>query len=127
MKPPRPAPTHPGDLPNGQRGTLSALLAVKANVPGYVQQTHCPAKMKVAPVTKIRDLVQLQLPGMRLRVMSVAPPQIPWHAGYNYFELEKGGELWGEMEKSGAFALHLAGEFPGLDMEFWAIRQQSEQ
>ena len=59
--------------------------------------------------------------------MSVAPPQIPWHAGYNYFELEKGGELWGEMEKSGAFALHLAGEFPGLDMEFWAIRQQSEQ
>jgi hypothetical protein len=26
------------------------------------------------------------------------------------------------MEKSGAFALHLAGEFPGLDMEFWAVR-----
>lgn len=103
------------------------VLAVKANVPGDVLQTHFPAQMKVAPVTKIRDLVQLQLPGMRLRVMSVAPPQIPWHAGYNYFELEKGGELWGEMEKSGAFALHLAGEFPGLDMEFWAIRQQSEQ
>ncbi|MGK9172959.1 type VI secretion system baseplate subunit TssK [Yokenella regensburgei] len=103
------------------------VLAVKANVPGEVLQVHFPAQMKVAPVTKIRDLVQLQLPGMVLRAMSVAPPQIPWHAGYNYFELEKGGELWSEMEKSGAFALHLAGEFPGLDMEFWAIRQQRDQ
>jgi type VI secretion system protein ImpJ len=66
------------------------VLAVKANVPGEMLQTHFPAQMKVAPVTKIRDLVQLQLPGMKLRAMPVAPPQIPWHAGYNYFELEKG-------------------------------------
>lgn len=102
------------------------VLAVKASVPGEMLQTHFPAQMKVAPVTKIRDLVQLQLPGMKLRAMPVAPPQIPWHAGYNYFELEKGGELWNEMEKSGAFALHLAGEFPGLDMEFWAIRSPTE-
>ena len=102
------------------------VLAVKANVPGEMLQTHFPAQMKVAPVTKIRDLVQLQLPGMKLRAMPVAPPQIPWHAGYNYFELEKGGELWSEMEKSGAFALHLAGEFPGLDMEFWAVRSPKD-
>jgi type IV/VI secretion system ImpK/VasF family protein len=73
------------------------VLAVKANVPGEMLQTHFPAQMKVAPVTKIRDLVQLQLPGMKLRAMPVAPPQIPWHAGYNYFELEKGassGAKW---------------------------------
>jgi type VI secretion system protein ImpJ len=30
------------------------------------------------------------------------------------------------MDKSGAFALHLAGEFPGLDMAFWAIRSPTE-
>ena len=102
------------------------VLAVKASVPGEILLTHFPAQMKIAPVTKIRDLVQLQLPGMVLRVMPAAPPQIPWHAGYNYFELEKGSELWGEMEKSGAFALHLAGEFPGLNMEFWAIRSPAE-
>ncbi|MEY8712524.1 type VI secretion system baseplate subunit TssK [Mangrovibacter phragmitis] len=102
------------------------VLAVRANVPGDALQTHFPAQMKIAPVTKIRDLVQLQLPGMVLRAMPVAPPQIPWHAGYSYFQLEKGGELWKEMEKSGAFALHLAGEFPGLDMEFWAIRSHAE-
>lgn len=101
------------------------VLAVRANVPGEALQIHFPAQMKVAPVTKIRDLVQLQLPGMVLRPMPVAPPQIPWHTGYSYFELEKGSELWQEMEKSGTFALHLAGDFPGLMMEFWAIRSHS--
>ncbi|WP_380184650.1 type VI secretion system baseplate subunit TssK [Kalamiella sp. sgz302252] len=101
------------------------VLAVRASVPAETLLTHFPAQMKVAPVTKIRDLVQLQLPGMGLRPLSVAPPQIPWHAGYSYFELDKGSELWQEMEKSGAFALHLAGEFPGLAMEFWAIRSHS--
>ncbi|WP_034912032.1 MULTISPECIES: type VI secretion system baseplate subunit TssK [Erwinia] len=101
------------------------VLAVRANVPGDMLQTHFPAQMKVAPVTKIRDLVQLQLPGMVLRAMPAAPPQIPWHVGYSYFELEKGSELWLEMEKSGTFALHLAGDFPGLTMEFWAVRNHS--
>lgn len=102
------------------------VLAVKANVPSEHLQIHFPAQMKVAPVSKIRDLVQLQLPGIMLRAMPVAPPQLPWHAGYSYFELDKGGDLWHEMDKSGAFALHLAGAFPGLDMEFWAIRNPTE-
>lgn len=62
--------------------------------------------MKIAPVTRIRDLVQLQLPGIGLRTMPAAPRQIPYHAGYTYFELEKGGDLWKQMEKSSAFALH---------------------
>lgn len=105
---------------------FSFVLAIKANVPSEYLLTHFPSQMKVAPVSKIRDLVQLQLPGIKLRAMPVAPPQIPWHAGYSYFELEKGSELWQEMENSGVFALHLAGEFPGFDMEFWAIRIPTE-
>ena len=102
------------------------VLAVKASVPADSLKTHFPAQMKIAPVTKIRDLVQLQLPGLALRQMPGAPPQIPWYAGYTYFELDKNNELWKEMEHSGAFALHLAGEFPELKMEFWAIRERSE-
>ena len=58
------------------------VLAVKASVPADTLKTHFPAQMKVAPVSKIRDLVQLQLPGLALRAMPGAPPQIPWHAGY---------------------------------------------
>ncbi|WP_380180321.1 type VI secretion system baseplate subunit TssK [Kalamiella sp. sgz302252] len=101
------------------------VLAVKADVPDEMLLANFPAQMKVAPVAKIRDLVQLQLPGITLHAMPAVPPQIPWHAGYSYFRLEKGGELWDGMAHSGAFALHLAGEFPGLEMAFWAVRDVS--
>ncbi|AHG20853.1 type VI secretion protein [Chania multitudinisentens RB-25] len=103
------------------------VLAVRANVTTDALQTHFPAQMKIASVTRIRDLVQFQLPGIGLRTMPTAPRQLPYHAGYTYFELEKDGDLWKEMEKSSAFALHLAGEFPGLEMEFWAIRNQTDR
>ncbi|MFD1200026.1 type VI secretion system baseplate subunit TssK [Brucella gallinifaecis] len=102
------------------------VLAVQADMAAEMLLAHFPAQMKIAPVTHIRDLVQLQLPGIGLCAMPSPPYQIPYHAGYIYFELEKSGDLWRQMEKSGAFALHLAGEFPGLNMEFWAIRSHTD-
>ena len=57
-----------------------------------------------------------------VRALPVVPRQIPYSAGYVYFELDKGSEFWRQLEQSGALALHIAGEFPGLDMAFWAIR-----
>lgn len=98
------------------------VLAVSAKVPAETIRSQFPARMKIAPVNRIRDLVQLQLPGIGLKSMPVAPREIPWHAGYTYFELDKAGDLWAQMEKSKVFALHVAGEFPDLKMEFWAIR-----
>jgi len=53
----------------------------------------------------------------------VAPRQLPFHAGHFYFELERQGDLWRQFEKSGSLAMHIAGEFPGLELELWAIRQ----
>ena len=52
----------------------------------------------------------------------VAPRQIPFHSGFAYFEFDQSGELWGELKGSGGLAMHLAGEFPGIGLEFWAIR-----
>jgi type VI secretion system protein ImpJ len=50
------------------------------------------------------------------------PRQIPYHAGFAYFELDRNGELWRQLEKSGGLALHTAGDFPGLELECWAIK-----
>ncbi len=104
--------------------TFSFVLAVCADVPKETLMQHFPAQMKIAPVSRIRELVQLQLPGISISAIPSVPRQLPWHSGYLYFELEKEGELWSQMEKSGGFALHLAGEFPGLHIEFWALRNQ---
>lgn len=99
------------------------VLAVKADLPAEQLITRFPAQVKSGPVEKIRDLVVLQLPGIKLRPLPVTPRQIPYHAGFTYFELERTNELWKEMESSGGFAFHVGGEFPGLEMEFWAIKE----
>lgn len=98
------------------------VLAVNAQMPADALRARFPAQVKIGPAERIRELVNLQLPGIPLHPLPVAPRQIPYHAGFNYFELERGGELWKVLERSGGLALHVAGEFPGLEMEFWAIR-----
>lgn len=99
------------------------VLAVAAQVPGEALRARFPTQTKIGPVERIRDLVNLQLPGVTMRPLPVAPRQIPYHAGFNYFELEtRNNELWKQLEQSGGLAMHIAGEFPGLELEFWAIR-----
>ncbi|WP_340615740.1 type VI secretion system baseplate subunit TssK [Xenorhabdus entomophaga] len=114
-------------LPNSNMiHMFSFILAIHADVANDILMSNFPAQMKISPIDRIRELVQLQLPGIPLRAMPSVPRQIPWHSGYVYFELEKEGDLWKQMEKSSGFALHLAGEFPGLNIEFWAVRNQEK-
>ena len=99
------------------------VLAVAAQIPGEALRARFPTQTKIGPVERIRDLVNLQLPGVTMRPLPVAPRQIPYHAGFNYFELEtRNNDLWKQLEQSGGYAMHIAGEFPGLELEFWAIR-----
>lgn len=100
----------------------SFVLAVNAQMPGEALRLRFPTQVRVGPVERIRDLVNLQLPGIVLRPLPVAPRQIPYHAGFNYFDLARGGELWTQLQQSGGLAMHIAGEFPGLELELWAIR-----
>lgn len=103
--------------------SASFVLAVNAQLPADTIRSGFPAQVKIGPIEKIRDLVNLQLPGIGLRALPVAPRQLPFHAGFTYFELDQGNELWPQLISSAGFAMHLAGEFPGLAMEFWAIRR----
>jgi type VI secretion system protein ImpJ len=103
-------------------GTAVFILAARADVPAEDLRRRFPNQLKIGPVEKIRDLVNLQLPGVPVHAVPVAPRQIPYHAGFVYFELDQSHELWGQLKTSGGVAMHVAGEFPGLAMEFWAIR-----
>lgn len=100
----------------------SFVLVVRADVPGESLRGHFPQQAKVGSVEHIRDLVNLQLPGIGLLPMPVAPRQIPYHAGSTYFELDRGSAHWKQLTHSGGFAFHIAGQFPGLNLAFWAIR-----
>jgi len=103
-------------------GNASFVLAVKAAMPTDRLSRTFPAQIKIGPVEHIRNLVNAALPGINLRPLPVAPRQIPYHTGVVYFELDRTSPLWKQMESSGGVALHLAGDFPELEMEFWAIK-----
>ncbi|CAG1015125.1 hypothetical protein BURC_00878 [Burkholderiaceae bacterium] len=109
------------DLELARNGVF--VLAVNAQMPHEQLRQLFVAQTKVGPVDRIRDLVNLQLQGIALQPLPVAPRQLPFHAGFFYFELERHGDLSRQFQNTGNLALHIAGDFPGLELQLWAIRQ----
>lgn len=99
------------------------VLAVRADIDPERLRATFPGQAKIGPVEAIRDLVNLQLPGIPLRPAPVAPRELPFRTGTVYLALDRNTELWSGLQSSPAFALHVAGEYPGLALEFWAIQR----
>ncbi|MEZ5732707.1 MAG: type VI secretion system baseplate subunit TssK [Paracoccaceae bacterium] len=104
-------------------GNAGFVLAVGADVPAENLRRHFAGQAKIGPVEEIRQLVNSALPGIALRPLPVAPRQIPYLANVVYFELAGDSPYWGKMTTSGGIAVHVSGDYPGLNMELWAIRQ----
>ncbi len=103
-------------------GNAGFVLAVNADIPSEDVRRHFSGQSKIGPVEEIRQLVNSALPGITLRPLPVAPRQIPYHAGVVYLELDSDSPYWGKMTTSGGIAVHVSGNYPGLKMELWAIR-----
>ncbi len=102
--------------------TADFILAATAEMPTDKLRSLFPRQTTIATVEKLRDLVMSQVPGIKINALAVAPRQIPFHKGMTYFELDKNHSLWKELETSGTIAMHFSGDYPGLELEFWAIR-----
>lgn len=98
------------------------VLGVNAQVAADKIRSQIPRQTAIATREKLRDIVMSQVPGIQLIVLAASPRQIPFHKGMTYFSLDKNHPLWQELEKGGAIAMHFSGEYPGLELEFWAIR-----
>ena len=99
------------------------VLAGQAQVATQVLCNRLPKQVTIGPIGKIAELVGLGLPGIALRPLPAPPVAIPYHLGFAYFELDRGNELWQPLAASGGFGLHVGGDFPGLQLELWAIRE----
>jgi len=104
-------------------GTAMFVISARADIPEDALRSHLPAQIKIGPVERIRQLVNAAMPGIAMKPLPVAPRQIPFHSGFTYFQLDPQSDFWNELKHSGGFALHVGGDFPGLELEFWAIRQ----
>ena len=103
------------------RGSLF-VMAVRADVPSETLRQRFPRQVKVGAVEDITNLVNVQLPGIEVSPMAVAPRQLPFYANATYFELDRNAKYWEKMQASGGFAIHVSGDFPNLWIELWAIR-----
>jgi len=99
------------------------VLAAQAQTSQEFLRSNFPAQVKMGPVERIRDLVNLHLPGVVMSPLPVAPRDIPYHGGFTYFQVDTAHDLWRQLHKSGGLALHVSGAFPELQLELWAIRR----
>lgn len=98
------------------------ILAVRADLPADDLRKRFQQQGKVAPLEKLHQFIQLQMPGLPLIPQLVTPRYLPHHAGFVYFELDRQHETWQLLKEASGFGFHIAGEFPNLEMQFWAIR-----
>lgn len=98
------------------------ILAVSARIPAETLIRQFTHQTKVASQQRIEQLVSVQLPGVTLLPLGTAPRQLPYHAGYIYFQLDTLSEEWAKIQHDHNIAFHISGHFPELDMHLWAVR-----
>ena len=101
----------------------SFILAVRANMAADVLHSRFPPQLKIGPVEIIAKLINHHLPGISVSPLPVAPREIPYRADFIYFRLDRSSEFWKQLLNSGGFAFFVGGDFPELEMTFWAIKE----
>ncbi|PIE83132.1 MAG: type VI secretion system baseplate subunit TssK [Candidatus Contendobacter odensis] len=99
------------------------ILAVRADMATELLRKLFPSQVKIGPVERIAQFVNHHLPGIGVSALPVAPREIPYHADFIYFRLDRSSEFWKQILNSGGFAFHVGGEFPEMEMVFWAIKE----
>uniref|UniRef100_UPI0035C69DD0 type VI secretion system baseplate subunit TssK n=1 Tax=Serratia quinivorans TaxID=137545 RepID=UPI0035C69DD0 len=93
------------------------ILAARAHMPAGELRRDLPARLKVGASERIRDMVNLQLPGLSVTPLQTLPHELPYFDGYQYFELGADERL----KDADGLALHVAGEFPQGELALWAF------
>ena len=103
-------------------GAVGFVLVARAGVPNETMLRLFRNQVKVGAVEQIRDVVNGAIAGIALRALPAAPEHVPSSVDAHYFELDRNSPHWQQMQTSTGFAIHVAGEFPNLELELWAIR-----
>lgn len=112
-------------LINDDRLIASAqfVLAVGADVERGHLKSVVSTQVKIGPTESLRDLVTLNLPGIGLESLPVAPRQMPYVASQSYFELDPtAASMWKAIQVSRALGIYVPGSLPGAELQLWAIR-----
>lgn len=99
------------------------FLAVSSARPAEMVRAQLPALVKIGSITKMEQLVNSAVPGVPLVPIGAPPSQIRALPGYVYFELDRTSPDWRDFATAPALGLHIAGEWPELQMELWCVKR----
>ena len=101
-------------------------LAVKADEGDESVKDHLLNKSKIAATERINQMIGHLADGIE-RSWNIRPPEtVPFHRGFQYFELDKQSKYWQALEESSALALYVPGTLSGVEMELWAVRDSDD-
>lgn len=105
-----------------QNGSL--YLAARSATTTEAMLARFASLVKLGPVTRMREIVSSSLQaGVRISATPTPPPQIRIMPGFLYFELDRSSPDWPELTKSPAIGLHVAGDWPDLELELWWVKR----
>jgi type VI secretion system protein ImpJ len=99
------------------------VLEVAAQRPLTEIQGLFPSLFKVGPNTKMPEIVNAHLPGIGLVHMPTPPLQIRAISTNVYFYLDRNSPLWPEFSVASAIGMHFSGDWPGLELILWAVKE----
>jgi type VI secretion system protein ImpJ len=99
------------------------ILVAKADMTEEELRNRMPRQLRFGPVEEIASLVRRNLSGIELKALPHTPEELPYHAGAVFFELNRYHEMWKRIEPTAELAFHIGGDFPGLRLEMWVIKE----
>ena len=99
------------------------ILEVSARMPLTDIQYGFPQLFKVGPNTKMNDIVHTNLPGISLIHLPTPPSQIRSISDHLYFALDRNSAMWPEFSTAAAIGMHFSGDWPDLELDFWAVQE----
>lgn len=100
------------------------ILEVSAARPLTEIQQRFPQLFKLGPNTKMNEIVNAHLPGVPLVHLPNPPPALRIMSNHVYFALDRQSDLWPEFSTAAAVGMHFSGDWPELELEFWAVMEQ---
>ncbi len=105
-------------------GQATFVVEVSSGLPLTQVQQQFPQLCKVGPSTRMKEIINNNLPGVPLMHLPNPPRQIRVVASNVYFLVDKSTELWREFSVAPAIGMHFAGNWPDLKLELWAIPEK---
>lgn len=111
-----------GSIPDSRCfGPSRWILSIRASMGHAELSARAPELVKVCSQKFIQELVRRGVPGLAVTHVPVPPAAISARVETQYFELNKSGGCWTNIQDTKGFGVYIPGEFPSPEIELLVV------